>query len=184
MLNEKEIEELSLFSVLKRKPLLVKDMNKNRKRSNLSYSLLSGEQMFNDRVGFDDILNDKEYFKNNKQGLKAVVVSMPPCDYIEAVELRQSEHREYGACNNKLDNLYEVYEMGIKVDIPLLSYGSKDEAGDDLFQQEGYHRATFASMIGKKLIPVGIRYREDDELVPDFIKEHIVNSPLEISRVF
>lgn len=176
--NEKEMEGLSLSSV--RKPLLIRDLNENRPKSNLRYSLLSGEQMFNDEVKFEEVFNNKEYFEKKKQGLKAVVVSMSPYDYIEAVELRQSDHRNYGASTDKLDNLHEVYQMGIKVDIPFLAYGSRDEAGSDLFQQEGYHRATFASMIGKKLIPVAIRYREDDELIPDFIKERISTSSLEI----
>ena len=157
----------------------IKDINHNRKESNLKYTLIAGEQMFNDRVGFEEISNDKDYFLNQKDGLKAVVVSMPPEDYIRVVEDRQPDHKRYGASQDKLDNLKDVYEAGIKVDIPILGFGSRERASDD-FSQEGYHRASSASMINKELIPVAIRYREDDENIPDFIKEHIESSQLEI----
>jgi len=157
----------------------IEDMNKNRAPSNLKYKQLNGEQMFNDRVMFDEVVNNKAYFESQKHGLKAVVVAMPPQDYIEAVELRQPDHKTFGASQEKLDNLKEVYEAGIKVDIPMLAYGSRD-SHSDLFSQEGYHRATSALTIGKELIPVAIRYREDDENIPDFIKEHIESSQLEI----
>ena len=99
--------------------------------------------------------------------------------YIEAVELRQPDHKTFGASQEKLDNLKEVYEAGIKVDIPMLAYGSRD-SHSDLFSQEGYHRATSALTIGKELIPVAIRYREDDSNIPDYIKHYIKNNLLEI----
>ena len=155
------------------------DINKDRAPSNLKYKQLEGEQMFNDRVMFDEVINNKAYFEQQKDGLKAVVVAMPPQDYIEAVELRQPDHKTFGASQPKLDNLREVYEAGIKVDIPMLAYGSRD-SHSDLFQQEGYHRATSAILIGRELIPVAIRYREDDNNIPDFIKRSIENNQLEI----
>ena len=157
----------------------IKDMNSNRPQSNFRYKTLVGEQMFNDRVGFDEVIKNKAYFEQEKDGLKAVVVTMPPQDYIKAVEKRQPDHKEYGANEDKLDNLKEVYEAGIKVDVPMLAYGGRD-SDSDLFQQEGYHRAVSAQMINKELIPVAIRYREGDENIPDFIKKHIENDKIDI----
>jgi hypothetical protein len=169
----------SIKNSISEKKTKIEDMNKNRIPSNLKYKQLNGEKMFNDRVMFDEVINNKSYFEKQKHGLMAVVVAMPPQDYIEAVELRQPDHKIFGASQEKLDNLKEVYEAGIKVDIPMLAYGYRD-SHSDLFSQEGYHRATSALAIGKELIPVAIRYREDDENIPDFIKEHIENSQLEI----
>jgi hypothetical protein len=157
----------------------VMDMNINRRDSGYKYQKLNGEQMFNDRVGFEEIANDSEYFYENKEGLKAIVVKMPPSDYIKAVELRQSDHKEYGASEDKLDNLRLVYEEGILVDIPDLSYGSRDVA-DNYFTQEGYNRAVTAQKIDKENIPVAIRYREEDKNIPDFILKYIKNNQLEI----
>ena len=166
---------------MNRKSNLIKDMNEHRKPTNLSYSLLLGEKMFNDRVVFEDIHNDKEYFQNSKHGLRAVVVSMPSQDYISAVEERLLDHKKYAPINEKLYHLRDVYDHKIKVDIPMLAYGSIDKI-DDLFLQEGYHRATFALHVEKKEIPVAIRYREEDENIPDYIKEHIDNTQLIIKN--
>ncbi len=160
---------------------VVKDMNSNRPQSNFRYKTLAGEQMFNDRVGFDEVVKNKAYFEQEKDGLKAVVVTMPPQDYIKAVEERQPDHKNYGADEDKLDNLKEVYEAGIKVDVPMLAYGGRD-SDSDLFQQEGYHRAVSAQMINKELIPVAIRYREGDENIPDFIKKHIEDDKTDIFK--
>ena len=158
------------------------DINEGRPESRYVYKILDGEQMFNNKVAFDEVYENSEYFERQKDGLKAVVVKMPPRDYCLAVEERQVEHKENGASKEKLSHLKEVYESGIKVDIPMLAYGSRESKSKDtdLFQQEGYHRAVNALLSGKEFIPVAIRYREGDSNIPDYIKEHIENNKLDI----
>jgi len=160
------------------------DINASRPESRYVYKTLDGEQMFNNKVAFDEIHENPEYFERQKDGLKAIVVKMPPRDYCLAVEERQIEHKENGASKEKLAHLKEVYEAGIKVDIPMLAYGSRESKSKDidLFQQEGYHRAISALLLGKEFIPVAIRYREGDSNIPDYIKEHIENNKLDIVK--
>ena len=147
--------------------------------SKFRYETLDGEQMFNDNPSFEEIHKDPQYFQDKKDGLKAIVVEMLAADYMKAVEERQPDHKKYGIDKDKMRNLEKAYEVGIKVDIPILAYGGRDKH-NDLFQQEGYHRAATALLINKKFIPVAIRYREDDSNIPYYIKMNIKHNRLDV----
>ena len=132
------------------------------------------EQMFDLSKGrFGEIEGDPSYFNDKKKGLKTKVVYMDPNDYMKMVEKRQPDHAKYGTDDEKMASLKEAYESGTKVPMPQLAFGARDYPGDDYFAQEGYNRAATATMINKTKIPVSVRYRSDDENIPDFIKKYL-----------
>ena len=123
-------------------------------------------------VHFQEINNNPEYFENNKDGLKTKVIWISPYDYIKAVTLRKEHHT---TSESKLKNLKLLYEQGIKVPMPYLIYGDRDEHSNH-FGQEGFNRAYSAICINKESIPVAVRYREEDENIPSFIKKHLLST--------
>lgn len=135
----------------------------------------STEKMFFLESHFKEIGNDPEYFLNEKQGLKSLVIDLNPYLYMEAVNLVKKEHK---ISSIKLESLKDAYDSGIKVPMPYLYYGDRDEISES-FGQEGYNRAYTATMIGKETIPVSIRYRDNDVNIPDFIKKAIHIKKLE-----
>lgn len=134
---------------------------------------MNNEMMFDlTIVHFEEINNNPEYFEENKNGLKAKVIWIDPYDYIQAVLLRKINH---STSESKLENLKSLYDKGIKVPMPYLIYGDRDEPSNH-FGQEGFNRAYTATLLNKKTIPVAIRYRETDENIPNFIKKHLICS--------
>lgn len=140
----------------------------------------SNEQMFLLEPHFKEIFKDQYYFEKEKYGLRVLVVDISPYDYIDAVNLIKQSH---STCDKKLKSLKEAYDNGIKVPMPYLAYGERDE-NKASFGQEGYNRAYTSTMIGKETIPVTIRYREDDFFVPDFIRKAIDIKNLEHEAFF
>jgi len=136
------------------------------------HSYISKETMFLLENPFKEILKDPSYFSEKKSGLKAITVWMNPNDYIDIVELNQPDHKKYGADESKLAKLRDTYEKGIKVDMPYLIFGDREKPSKS-FSQEGYNRATTAIMVGKKVIPVAIRYRDTDKSIPLFIRKYL-----------
>lgn len=130
---------------------------------------LSKDTMFNDEVLFKEVFENHQYFNENKDGLKAKLIYIDPYDYIEAVNKVKPTHKH---SEDKLQSLKNAYDNGIKVPVPYLAYGSRDEANSD-FGQEGYNRAVHATYIGRRTIPVFVRYRENDENIPQAIKNAI-----------
>lgn len=135
------------------------------------------EMMFNlTNLNFKEIYNDPEYFLENKNGLKATIIFMNPYDYIEAVIEKKTKHE---VSTKKLNSLKLAYEQGIKVPLPYLIYGSRDQNEDDdgyYFGQEGFNRAYTATLIGKTTIPVEIRYRENDINIPNVVKKYLLKN--------
>jgi hypothetical protein len=127
------------------------------------------EMMFDSKPHFEEVFNNPEYFHKEKEGLKATVIYISPYDYIDAVHFVHQDHK---ASDDKLSRLKEAYDLGIKVPMPYLAYGERDE-DSYRFGQEGFNRAITATMIGKCSIPVSVRYRENDKNIPDFIKKAI-----------
>ncbi|WP_152633139.1 ADP-ribosyltransferase-containing protein [Aliarcobacter butzleri] len=130
---------------------------------------LSKDTMFSDEVLFKEVFENHEYFNENKDGLKAKLIYLDPYDYVEAVNKVKPKHKH---SEDKLQSLKNAYDNGIKVPVPYLTYGSRDEASSD-FGQEGYNRAVHATYIGRRTIPVFVRYRENDENIPQAIKNAI-----------
>lgn len=139
-----------------------------------SQSLIKKEMMFDlSKVHFQEIFNEPDYFNENKNGLKVKLIWISPFDYMDAVLFNKPNHK---TTEEKLNNLKQAYDKGIKVPPPYLVYGERDEHSNH-FGQEGFNRAYTATMIGKELIPVYIRYRDFDENIPIHIKIHLEDFP-------
>lgn len=119
-----------------------------------------------------EIRNDPDYFENKKGGLKGALIHLAPQDYMLAVEIESPSHHTRAT---SVDFIESGAKEGRVFDAPWLIYGPRDPSDDYDFKQEGYNRAYVAHKSGEETIPVFVRYREEDERIPSFIKNSLLS---------
>jgi len=120
--------------------------------------------------GAQEVLNNPDYFLQNKGGLKVVKLWISPSEYMGAVALQQSDHQP---SEEKISSILEGVKDGAIFETPYLFYGPRDPGDEYAFRQEGFNRAWAAEELEVEHIPVWVRYREDDFQIPHFIMDTI-----------
>ncbi len=136
--------------------------------------LLKGNSLFQEEITAQaNLFLNADYFFENKNKYKTKLILINPDEYIQAVKLKQPRH---AIDMKKIKKLEGFAKEGLKFEIPYLRYGSIDideEEDKYTFGQEGYNRSLIAKDKKIKEIPVIICYREEDESIPNFIKEKL-----------
>lgn len=140
--------------------------------------LLKDNKLFQEEItAYKNLFSNQEYYFENKNKYQAKLIYITPDEYIQAVKLKQPRH---ALDMRKIRNLETLSKDGIKFEIPYLRYGSIDideEIDRHTFGQEGYNRSIIAKDKKIDKIPTIVCYREDDESIPDFIKEKLIPNP-------